>query len=283
MLMAKCCHDVDWLSYIVGNKQFAALSSFGSLFNFRKVCSYLLRGYHCARRDHCLRQSESACPTAFAQDKKPAGAADRCIDCSLRDHCPYSATSLYLERVQAGHTSWPVHVLVDGEPTEAAVEEALRTGPYGRCAWSCDNDVMDNQVVNMQFTDGSTCTLTTTAFTKVWRGWCGAWGVPASKYVSVPSPSCARLQALCVRHTRVFGTLGELEGDGESVITQRNFITGETIVSVVVRGMLRVLFVQCAQHRTRVPTCSWWWRRRTKPSKPRKTPHSAATTEQTTF
>ena len=38
-----------------------------------------------------------------------------------------------------------------------------------------------------------------------------------------------------MRHTRVFGTLGELEGDGDSRITQRNFVTGEETVRAVVK------------------------------------------------
>ncbi len=36
MLMAKCCHDVDWLKYVVGGN-LVRVSSFGSVANFSKV------------------------------------------------------------------------------------------------------------------------------------------------------------------------------------------------------------------------------------------------------
>jgi predicted dehydrogenase len=46
------------------------------------------------------------------------------------------------------------------DPTPENLENALREGPYGRCVYHCDNDVVDHQVVLMQFDGGITATLT---------------------------------------------------------------------------------------------------------------------------
>uniref|UniRef100_A0AAU3HZQ7 Gfo/Idh/MocA family oxidoreductase n=1 Tax=Streptomyces sp. NBC_01393 TaxID=2903851 RepID=A0AAU3HZQ7_9ACTN len=155
MLMAKSCHDIDWLQYVLGQPP-VRVSSFGRLSHFRP-------------------------------ENRPEGAADRCLDCAVENICPYSARREYGDRLARGEHHWPLSVLVDDFTLEA-LETALREGPYGRCVYACDNDVVDHQVVSMEFASGATATFTMTAFTE---------------------------QA--DRRTRIFGTRGELRGDGGSL------------------------------------------------------------------
>jgi len=111
----------------------------------------------------------------------------RCLDCSYEPKCPYSARKIYLGRVMAGDLDWPVSVLTP-EPSLENVTEALENGPYGRCVYECDNNVVDHQVVNMVFENGATASFTMTAFTKAAH-----------------------------RKTQIFGTLGEIYGDGQKI------------------------------------------------------------------
>ena len=167
MLLAKSCHDLDWIHYIIG-KPCTSVASFGSLKHFRK-------------------------------EEKPEGAAERCLDCKIEATCPYSALKIYLrDRIEKGNTRWPVGNLHDGEITRESATEALRNGPYGRCVYACDNDVVDHQVVAMDFDGGATATFTMTAFNRG-RG----------------------------RETHIFGTRGELTGNG-STLEIFDFLTNET-------------------------------------------------------
>ena len=100
----------------------------------------------------------------FRKENRPEGSSDRCLDCRVESDCPYSAKRIYLEAVKAGKTDWPISVLTPN-PTPASVESALREGPYGRCVYDCDNDVVDHQVVNLEFVTGATASFTMTAFT----------------------------------------------------------------------------------------------------------------------
>ncbi|MCB0145245.1 MAG: Gfo/Idh/MocA family oxidoreductase, partial [Caldilineaceae bacterium] len=104
MLLAKSCHDIDWIRYIMGQKCLS-VSSFGALKHFRK-------------------------------EEKPAEAGDamRCLDCDHEPFCAYSAKKLYMGALHKGHTGWPVNVLTF-DVTEAGVMDALRNGPYGRCVY----------------------------------------------------------------------------------------------------------------------------------------------------
>jgi predicted dehydrogenase len=168
MLMAKCCHDLDWLNFVIGSRP-TRVSSFGRLTHFRP-------------------------------ENRPAGAGDRCLDCAVEPDCPYSAPRLYHSRL--GDPRWnhsPVGAVTD-TPTPAGVDAALATGPYGRCVYDCDNDVVDHQVVALDYANGVTATHTVTAFT----------------------PMRSRM-------TRIFGTHGFLEGDGHELALY-DFRTGPDIV-----------------------------------------------------
>jgi predicted dehydrogenase len=161
MLMAKSCHDLDWLQHILGRAPLR-VSSFGSL-------------------------------THFTAANRPPGAADRCVACSVEPDCPYSAPRLYRGLLDRGARGWPLSVVIDDFSAEAldadeALDEALRTGPYGRCVYACDNDAVDHQVVTLEFPGATTAAFTMTAFTRPGH-----------------------------RRTRLFGTRAELTGDGETI------------------------------------------------------------------
>jgi predicted dehydrogenase len=77
MLLAKSCHDIDWLLHLAG-QPVRRVSSFGGLAHFRP-------------------------------SEKPVGAGDRCVSCAVEPTCPYSAVRLY---TSAG-PGWPRDVLGD--------------------------------------------------------------------------------------------------------------------------------------------------------------------------
>ncbi len=163
MLLAKSCHDIDLISYWIGRK--------------------------------CLRASSFGSRSLFREERAPQGSAPRCLDCApgVEGSCPYSACKIYLrDRAALGDFDWPVNIITD-DLTVDGVIRALREGPYGRCVYHCDNDVVDHQTVNLEFDGGATAHFTMSAFTH--RG--------------------GR------RKTRICGTLGELIGDGDTLTVHR--------------------------------------------------------------
>ena len=129
MILQKSCHDMDILLWLMG-RNCQRVQSFGSL------------GH-------------------FTPENAPAGAPERCLDgCAHADTCPYYAPRLYLDM---NRTGWPVDV-ISTDLSEAGRRRALEEGPYGRCVYRCDNDVVDRQVVNLEFEGGAVATFTMTAF-----------------------------------------------------------------------------------------------------------------------
>jgi len=127
MLMSKSCHDLDIFAYLV-DQPCQRVSSFGSLTHFRK-------------------------------ENAPPGAPPRCTDgCPVEESCVYSAYKVYMPE----NAKYAFPALAYKNHDEKL--EALKTGPYGKCVYQTDNDVVDHQVVSFEFRDGVTGTFTMTAF-----------------------------------------------------------------------------------------------------------------------
>ncbi|MBO5334954.1 MAG: Gfo/Idh/MocA family oxidoreductase [Clostridia bacterium] len=171
MIMQKCCHDLDLLQYYADAKS-KTVYSVGDLSFFHK-------------------------------GNQPEGAADRCADCKYKYECAYSAERLYVEKrrkdfdwafdkphvdEEERRQGWPFNVVDLSRPiTEESIRKAYEEGQYGRCVFACDNNVVDNQTVVVQFENGIKANLTMTAFT-----------------------------ALPGRKMTFHGTLGEVEMDEEN-------------------------------------------------------------------
>ncbi len=134
MILAKCCHDTDILQWFIG-KSCTKVQSFGTL-------------------------------TYFREENAPKGAPMRCLDgCPYRDECFYYAPDLYkIDTAEVQH--FRAIAANKFNPTDEEVDEVLKTSPYGRCVFRCDNDVVDHQIVNMQFGNDVHATLTMSAFNK---------------------------------------------------------------------------------------------------------------------
>lgn len=132
MILQKSCHDMDILAWLIG-KPCKAVSSFGSLMHFK-------------------------------ESEAPEGAGQYCFkDCKIEDSCPYSAKKIYCEDEE--WYSETIRKVVVLEGAQEALKQALQEGPYGRCVYRCDNDVVDHQVVNLEFEGGATVSFTMCAFT----------------------------------------------------------------------------------------------------------------------
>jgi predicted dehydrogenase len=132
MIIAKSCHDLDILCWILGS-ECLKISSFGDLSYFKK-------------------------------SNKPDGAPLRCVEgCPIGDSCSYNA-ELY-KSTQKGWLRhvWPLYN-VEAPPSEQEINEWLKISPWGRCVYQCDNTAVDHQVVNMEFANKVTATFTMTAF-----------------------------------------------------------------------------------------------------------------------
>ncbi|MBQ8497892.1 MAG: Gfo/Idh/MocA family oxidoreductase [Clostridia bacterium] len=138
MLLAKSCHDLDIIQWLVG-KNCKKVQSFGSL-------------------------------TYFTEENAPEGAPVRCIDggCPIAKECPYNSYKVYIENMDRAWWKSAFRSIVATHPdfTDDELMEALKRTDYGLCVFHANNDVNDHQVVNMEFEGGVTASLTVNAFNR---------------------------------------------------------------------------------------------------------------------
>ncbi len=180
MILAKCCHDLDLLFWLVGSHP-KSITSFGNLKHFKP-------------------------------ENSPKGAPNFCVEgCPIEDSCLYYAPRIYIDiepilqilnqsqikyykfvsNLRKNHPKflkilstiikslkplvnwkdWPVKPMYLGQPEESlgdysneAKISILSRSSYGRCVYKCDNDVVDHQIVNIEFENGVTASLTMHGF-----------------------------------------------------------------------------------------------------------------------
>ena len=171
MLLQKSCHDMDIILWLMG-KNCIRVQSFGSLRH-------------------------------FTPHNAPQGAPLRCLDnCPHAETCPYYAPKLYMDMERTG---WPIDVITTDFSLEGR-RKALMTGPYGRCVYHCDNDVVDRQIVNLEFEGGAIATFTMTG-----------------------------LSADFSRQLKIFGTQGQITADmGTKEIVLHRFGEGKQSIPLEV-------------------------------------------------
>lgn len=133
ILLAKCCHDLDLMMWMMGGKKPVAVASFGSDYQFKP-------------------------------ENKPQGAGKYCmLDCpaAVEEKCAYSARKNYLEP----EIKWSQYVCRRLQGTELTYENCRNSlmdpeNPYGRCVWDCEHDVMDHQSVIVNFENGAVGSFT---------------------------------------------------------------------------------------------------------------------------
>jgi predicted dehydrogenase len=160
-LLTKSCHDIDFLLWLLCSPPEAdskatphlpsLISSTGALAHFAK-----------------------------ARKPKKAGTATNCLSCPAEPECNFSAEKIYRDRWlrQNRDTGWPLKIVMpeiedivssqgwkvaeeklmeklseDYDRNVLSDEQIASRGWYGRCVYESDNDVMDEQVVTMAWTD----------------------------------------------------------------------------------------------------------------------------------
>lgn len=131
MLLAKSCHDMDIMMWMMSETKPKVVHSYGS-------------------------------DIQFMPDKKPKEAGERCmVDCPLNGECAFSCEANYVT-----HPRWHQYVareMKEGDTPESFANSLKTYNPYGKCVWDFERDGnVDHQAVLINFENGVTGTFTMT-------------------------------------------------------------------------------------------------------------------------
>lgn len=129
MLLAKCCHDIDLMMWLMSETEPVSISSFGGKYQFKP-------------------------------ENAPEGAGNICmVDCPLVDTCVYSSKRLYIDHPKRwAFYVWDKLEHIENPTIEDKIALMKTDSPYARCIYKCDNDVVDHQSVLVNFKSGATGT-----------------------------------------------------------------------------------------------------------------------------
>ena len=154
-ILTKCSHDFDIITWLM-NKEPVCVSSFGDLYFFKP-------------------------------DNKPKESTNKCYNCPLGYNCDFNAFKFYMN-----NRGW-IKPFMGNDVSDENLTNYLRDSNFGHCVFDMDNDTVDHQVVNIQFNDKTTASLTMNAFSR-------------NSY----------------RDIKVFGTKGDLVGNFEEKLIHVN-------------------------------------------------------------
>ena len=137
MLLAKSCHDIDIMVWMLSDSEPVMVSSFGSDFQFGK-------------------------------SRKPHEAGSRCmLDCPQNEECVFSAEYNYVEpqrweqyvwkALEKQDDFWGEAKPLDDEHKEILKESLKCDNLFGKCVWDFERDGnVDHQCVTVNFQNGAT-------------------------------------------------------------------------------------------------------------------------------
>ena len=156
--------------------------------------------------------------------------ATNCLECPAEDGCIWSAKKIYVERnlLRDENIDWPnnivepeieecwnengkeaakdklMHALGQNYGNTTPKAEIERRSWFGRCVWESDNDVCDDQAVTMTWEDENENVR-------------GSELQPGRNAKTASFHMIAFTEKQCERRGRVYGTLGEIEYDTQTI------------------------------------------------------------------